>query len=69
MMLTLFGTCILRVIWIFTAARVWHTITIVILSYPVTWIITSLMFVAYYFRGKWLNGKTIIESAKASEAI
>lgn len=64
MMLTLFGTCILRVVWIFSAARVWHTITIVILSYPITWAVTSLMFVIYYFCGKWLRGRRIRQATE-----
>ena len=64
MMLTLFGTCILRVVWIFTAARMRHTITMVMLSYPITWSATSLLFVLYYFGGKWLRGRTIFHAAE-----
>ena len=57
MMLTMFGTCILRIIWIFTAVRVNHTIEMVMWSYPMTWIVTTSMFIVYYLRGKWLKDK------------
>lgn len=57
MMLTMFGTCILRVLWIFTAVRINHTIEMVMWSYPMTWVITTAMFVVYYLRGKWLKDR------------
>lgn len=57
MMLTMFGTCILRIVWIFTAVRVNHTIEMVMWSYPMTWIVTTSMFIVYYLRGKWLKDK------------
>ena len=25
------------------------------LSYPITWVITSIMFIIYYLRGRWLD--------------
>ena len=57
MILTMFGTCILRVLWIFTAVRINHTIEMVMWSYPMTWVITTAMFVVYYLRGKWLKDR------------
>lgn len=57
MMLTMFGTCILRIIWIFTAVQIHHTIEMVMWSYPMTWMVTTGMFIIYYLRGKWMKGE------------
>lgn len=49
MLISLFGICVLRFIWLYTAVPIWRDIKTVIASYPITWIITSILFVAYYF--------------------
>ena len=58
MMLTMLGTCILRIVWIFTAVQINHTIEMVMWSYPITWVVTTSMFIVYYLRGKWLTDRT-----------
>jgi len=65
MMLTMFGTCILRVVWIFTVVQIHHTLEMVMLSYPITWVITSGMFIIYYLRGKWLKTRAGADSPAA----
>ncbi len=55
MLMTCVGVCVLRVVWIFSAVPVWHTIQTVVFSYPLTWSITSLLFVGYYLQGGWLR--------------
>ena len=55
MIMTLFGVCVLRVIWIFTAVPRWHDILTVMASYPITWIVTSVMFWIYYATGRWIK--------------
>lgn len=55
MILTLIGTCGLRVLWILFAVPFNPTIEMVIASYPFTWIATSVMFIVYYARGRWLK--------------
>lgn len=55
MIMTLFGVCVLRVIWIFTAVPRWHDILTVMASYPITWTVTSMMFWIYYATGKWMK--------------
>ncbi len=54
MILTATGVCVLRVIWV--AAVVPHVDDVlgVINSYPVSWTLTSLLFLAYYLPKKWL---------------
>lgn len=55
MLMTCFGVCVLRVAWIFLAVPISHTIETVVLSYPITWGTTSLMFILYYLQGGWLR--------------
>lgn len=57
MMITVFGVCMLRIVWLFTAVPHSNTMQTVIASYPITWTITSLMFWIYYLSGKWLVPK------------
>lgn len=42
------GICILRVVWLFTAVPKWPHIKTVMLSYPITWVMTSILFIIYY---------------------
>jgi putative MATE family efflux protein len=48
MVLTLLGTCACRILWIFFAVPLRRTLTMVILSYPVSWFITSVFFIVFY---------------------
>lgn len=54
-LITCFGICVLRILWIIVAVPIKHTLFTALMSYPVTWIVTTLMFVIYYFKGKWLK--------------
>lgn len=55
MLITIVGTCVFRVIWLLTFVPAHHTMEMVLLSYPVTWILTALLFVVYYLKGHWLQ--------------
>ncbi len=55
MIITCVGVCVLRMIWIFTAVPLYPDIKTVILSYPITWTVTSLLFIGYYLQGGWLR--------------
>ncbi|MCR5771303.1 MAG: MATE family efflux transporter [Butyrivibrio sp.] len=48
-LLTLTGVCLLRVVWIFYALPIRNQITTVVYSYPITWAVTSVLFLVYYF--------------------
>lgn len=49
LIITMMGVCVLRVVWI-VAALVWNpTIEMIIFSYPVTWLLTAVAFIIYYF--------------------
>jgi len=54
-LMTLFGVCLLRVAWLAVALPKWPTMTTVLLAYPITWVITSLLFIVYYWKGGWLK--------------
>ena len=43
MVVSVFGTCVLRVIWIFTIFASWHTLRVLYSCYPVTWFITAIL--------------------------
>lgn len=49
MLLTSLGVCALRVLWIFIAVPIRHDVRTVIFSYPLTWAVTSVLFI-FYFR-------------------
>ena len=48
MLMTCSGICILRIIWLITVVPRWHMLKTVILCYPITWIVTSILFIVYY---------------------
>ena len=54
-LITVFGVCGLRLLWLFTMVPVHHTIEMVEASYPITWAVTSLALLIYYRFGKWLT--------------
>ncbi|MCR5731843.1 MAG: MATE family efflux transporter [Sphaerochaetaceae bacterium] len=52
--LTLTGICVLRFLWMFTGARIWPGIISIMLCYPITWTVTAILFIVYYFKGHWM---------------
>ncbi|MGI5894111.1 MAG: MATE family efflux transporter [Candidatus Merdivicinus sp.] len=55
MIITCTGVCVLRIVWILLVTPWNPTIQMVLASYPITWSITSLLFVGYYLQGGWLR--------------
>lgn len=66
MVITGFGICVLRIVWVLTVVPKHHSIETAILSFPITWIITSVMFVIYYLQGGWLRRQ--IKKSEANKA-
>ena len=56
MIMTLGGICLLRVVWLFFVVPLQPRINTVLMSYPVTWAVTSIMFFVYYKFGRWRKG-------------
>lgn len=48
MLMTCGGICALRIIWIYRATPIWPGLKTVLTSYPLTWIVTSILFIIYY---------------------
>ena len=65
MVLNLVGICALRLVWLYTVVPAHHTIDTIMLSYPVTWVITGTAFMIYYFRGGWTK-RTLTKAAEES---
>ncbi len=55
MLITCVGVCGLRVVWLLVAVPMRHTMEMVAMNYPVSWIITAVIFIIYYLRGNWLD--------------
>lgn len=53
-MITVFGICGLRLLWLFIAVPQHQTLTTVLISYPLTWTVTSIAFWTYFLSNKWL---------------
>jgi Na+-driven multidrug efflux pump len=48
MVITGIGISLTRIVWLFLAEPVWTDIRIVALSYPLSWLITSVFYMFYY---------------------
>ena len=55
MLLTCGGVCVLRVLWVFLILPHSPSMDTVLVSYPVSWIVTSLLYIFYYLQGGWLR--------------
>ena len=55
MLLTIVGTCVFRVVWLLLVVPMHHTLETMLLVYPVTWILTAVLFVLYHHFGHWLT--------------
>lgn len=57
MLITCGGICGIRVVWLLTVVPKWHNMKTVMMSYPITWVITSVLFLIYY---SWYTRKNKI---------
>ena len=48
MIMTCCGVCLLRILWLFFIVPIFPGLDTIILSYPVTWFITAVLFILYY---------------------
>lgn len=63
MIVSLMGSCVLRIIWIYTIFQAYHTLEILYISYPVSWVITTAAHMACYF---YCKNKLIKSQAQAA---
>ena len=55
MMIMLGSWCIFRVIYITVALSISHTVELVYAAYPITWLISSSLFILYLMKTDWLH--------------
>ncbi len=47
--ITLLGSCVFRLVWMFTIFRVHHTYAMLVYIYPISWVVTSIAMLIVYF--------------------
>lgn len=52
MIITLCGTCFLRIAWVIVCSLYYNTVNAILLCYPVSWILCAGAFILYYIRKK-----------------
>lgn len=55
MVMTCCGVCVLRVLWVLFLLPLRPQLSTVLVSYPISWVLTSALFLAYYLHGGWLR--------------
>lgn len=54
------GICLLRVIWIVTVFLRFHTLLVLCLCYPVSWVVTGVAMLLYFRSGRWEKHASVI---------
>ena len=44
------GSCMLRVVWVYTVFRLYPTLDVLVLSYPISWVVTALVSGVYLWK-------------------
>lgn len=57
MLVMLICWCMIRVTYITVIVRFIPVINVIFWAYPLTWLLSSIAFTVYYFRGKWMPKK------------
>lgn len=55
MIITLLGICVLRVSWVLLLLPAHHDLFTLMVSYPISWVVTSVIFIIYYLKGGWMQ--------------
>ena len=58
--------CLFRVLWVTLIVSRWHTVEMLALAYPLSWILAATVFFLAYLRGTWLH-KRIAECGMEPE--
>lgn len=50
LIITFFGSCVFRIVWVFTVFEKFHDVRILYLAFPISWFITAtILFVVFFF--------------------
>ena len=55
MIITIIGTCVLRLIWVGVLEPFHPQLLLILSSYPISWSTTAAIFALYYLKGNWLR--------------
>jgi Na+-driven multidrug efflux pump len=55
MFVMLSSWCLLRITYITLTVRLIPVINVIFWAYPLTWTVSTIVFLIYYFRAGWLN--------------
>lgn len=55
MVITFLGVCAFRLVWVLIIAPPYNSFLFALLCYPVSWAMTSLAFVLYFFTSPWMK--------------
>lgn len=47
-LITIFGTCVIRIVWVYTVFQVYHDLSILYLVHPITWVFTIVALTINY---------------------
>ncbi len=47
--------CAFRICWVFLVVNRWHSLKLLVMCYPISWLLCSAVFFAVYFRGRWMR--------------
>lgn len=65
MIVMLLCWCVIRVSYITVAVSFVNELETVSRAYPITWSLSSILFLLYYFKGNWLHHFDRLEQKKA----
>ena len=57
--ITCLCVCVVRVVWLMTAVKLHHTLFMLCVCYPMTWILAASVFTAEYLKGSWLKKRMV----------
>lgn len=69
MVLTAGGVCGLRILWVVLAAPLFGTLTGVLVSYPISWGVTSVLYILYFLAGGWLRRCIAVQEARQAGGV
>lgn len=52
--------CVFRVLWLFTVVNLFHSLEVLMLCYPISWILADIAFVITFHREKWLRRQPVL---------
>ena len=60
MIISASGICLLRMLWVFLVVPMFPGFDTIVMIFPISWGVTSLIFAAYYLQGGWLRRRISI---------